>query len=168
MASTSEHLMLSLCDHLEGILKDYVFPAPAGDPVDAQVFLHGLPETQADHCFPFVCVRWMQGSMVDDGQQTIYRDTIALALGVHAPESQRQAGLLLAELVDCLRLGLWRGPRILAKRYELESPIETVMPDAKQKWHEYHLATMETHWNYIGPSRGMFEMTQNKYPEIRS
>ena len=162
---TSRLLLLELKDHLEGIVHDYAFPSPDGEPVDTRVFLHGLPQEQQDHCFPFVIARWMNGNLNDSGVHTGQLvDTVGLALGVFAPKDQEQAGILLADLIDCLRIGLWHD-RILANRFELELPLATTIPDVRQKWNEYHLATMETRWNYVWPSRGLREMTEKEYAQ---
>lgn len=84
-------------------------------------------------------------------------DTVGLALGVYSPADQEQASLLLAEMLDCLRRQLWK-TRLLAERFELEGELKASIPTPKQRWHQYHLATLECVWNYTWPPRGLDEV----------
>ena len=78
-------------------------------------------------------------------------------------DAHPQAGILLAELLDCLRRSLWKG-RILAGRFELEEQVKAEIPTPRTRWNEYHLATIETVWNYVWPSRGLEELTKMERP----
>ncbi|MDE7064853.1 MAG: hypothetical protein K2O70_05195, partial [Desulfovibrionaceae bacterium] len=64
-----------------------------------------------------------------------------------APESQEQAGLLTAEILDVLRASLMR-QRLLADMFDLELPLKGSQPEPRKQWNEYHLATLITRWNY--------------------
>lgn len=136
-------------------VKDYPFPDPAGAWQDCRVFIHGFPEDQEDTVYPYVVVRWLEGEVSSEsGNQTLVRDTVALILGVYAPRCQAEAGLLCAELLDCLRRAFWR-ERILANRFELMEPIRASIPSLQQKIHKYHMATIETVWNYVWPPKAL-------------
>lgn len=161
--STTRLLLKEICAAVRGALADYPFPAPDGSWSDVRVFLHGLPQEQGDACYPFVIVRWISGSVEETAQVTRLRETVGLALGVYASKTQEQAGILLAELLDCLRRSLWKG-RILAGRFELEEPVKAEIPTPRTRWNEYHLATIETVWNYVWPSRGLEELTKMERP----
>ena len=102
------------------------------------------------------CAGWKEQSESD--AKTVLKDTVGLALGVHSPRSQEEAGLCLAELVDLLRRELWT-LRLLAGRFELEEPIRASIPEPKRKWNQFHLATIETVWNYTWPPRGWAELS---------
>ena len=155
---SSRQLLLELRELVRGALRDLPFPSPDGDGLQAvQVFLHGLPEDQEEGCYPFVIVRWVDGQVeLEPDHKTLLHDSVALALGVYSPESQEQAGLLLAEMHDCLRRAVWTC-RLLAGRYQLEE-LKSAVPPPKQRWHQYHLATIETVWNYTWPPRGLNEI----------
>lgn len=162
--ATTRLLLKEICSAVREALADYPFPAPDGSWSDTRVFLHGLPQEQGDACYPFVIVRWISGSIESEtAQVTRLRETVGLALGIHSPETQEQAGILLAELLDCLRRYFWKG-RVLAGRFELEEPVKAEIPTPRQRWNEYHLATMETVWNYVWPSRGLEELTKLERP----
>ena len=162
--ATTRLLLKEICAAVREALADYPFPAPDGSWSDVRVFLHGLPQEQGDACYPFVIVRWISGSVESDTPQvTRLRETVGLALGVYASETQEQAGILLAELLDCLRRPLWKG-RVLAGRFELEEPVKAEIPTPRTRWNEYHLATIETVWNYVWPSRGLEELTKMERP----
>lgn len=152
---TSRNLLCALADYLRAALTGYPFPAPGGTYVDARVFVHGLPEGQEDAAYPFVVLRWLDGKVwqAEDGG-TLLTDTVALAVGIHSPNSQEQAGLLLAELLDALRRALWTC-RLLDGRFELDGEIRAATPEPKRTWHEYHMATVETSWTYVWPQRGL-------------
>lgn len=160
--ATSRLLLTSLCAFVERSVADYEFPAPEGGAGDCRVFLHGLPDGLEDDCYPFVIARWLDGQItsLEDGQ-TILRDTVALALGVYAPKSQAQAGLLCAELLDLLRRALWK-ERLLASRFELVEPLNAAIPEAGRQMHEYHLATIETVWNYAWPPKALWQAGQSQ------
>ncbi len=151
--ATSRLLLTSLCEFVERSLADYEFPDPAGACHDCRVFLYGLPANLEEECYPFVIVRWLEGkieSLID--AQTILTDTVALALGVYAPKSQAQAGILCAELLDVLRRALWK-ERLLARRFELVEPLLAAIPEPGRQIHQYHLATIQTVWNYSWPPK---------------
>ena len=158
--ATTRLLLKEICAAVREALADYPFPAPDGSWSDVRVFLHGLPQEQGDACYPFVIVRWISGSMEEETAQVT---RLGLALGVYASKTQEQAGILLAELLDCLRRPLWKG-RVLAGRFELEEPVKAEIPTPRTRWNEYHLATIETVWNYVWPSRGLEELTKMERP----
>ena len=161
--ATTRLLLKEISAAVREALANYPFPAPDGSWSDVRVFLHGLPQEQGA-CYPFVIVRWISGSMEEEtAQVTRLRETVGLALGVYASKTQEQAGILLAELLDCLRRSIWKG-RILAGRFELEEPVKAEIPTPRTRWNEYHLATIETIWNYVWPSRGLEELTKMERP----
>ena len=134
----SKELMLAVKEMLTEAMKEYPFPAPDGSCEDLQVFLHGLPDEQGRRTYPFICVRWVSGDInegVDGYIGAEGRETLALVLGMYAPESQEQAGLILAELLDWTRAVLRRN-RVVAKKFQLE----------------YHMATVFPEYQYIIPS----------------
>ena len=63
----------------------------------------------------------------------------------------------LKEMLDCLRRQIWK-TRLLAERFELEGELKASIPTPKQRWHQYHLATLECVWNYTWPPRGLDEV----------
>lgn len=152
---TSRKLLLSLCEFVEDSVKSYPFPSPEEKMQDVRVFLHGLPEEQEAGIFPFVIVRFTDSEIASERDgQTILRDTVLLALGVYAPKDQRQAGLLCAELLDCLRRAIWK-KRLLAEVFELVEPLRASCPDSGRQMHRYHWATLETVWNYTWPPKAL-------------
>lgn len=160
---TSRILLRELAHWLEQVTRGYAFPAPEGGERDARVYLHALPDgqpgTEESPSYPFVVVRWMEGTVQSESDaKTVLKDTVGLALGVHSPRSQEEAGLCLAELVDLLRRELWT-LRLLAGRFELEEPIRASIPEPKRKWNQFHLATIETVWNYTWPPRAWAELS---------
>lgn len=156
---TSRLLLTCLVKLVQEAFADYPFPAPRGEGMQpVQVFLHGLPEGQQEGCYPFVIVRWIEGQIeLEPDHKTVLHDSVGLALGVYSPVDQEQAGLLLAEMLDCLRRQLWK-TRLLAERFELEGELKASIPTPKQRWHQYHLATLECVWNYTWPPRGLDEV----------
>ena len=135
-------------------MKEYPFPAPDGSCEDLQVFLHGLPDEQGRRTYPFICVRWVSGDInegVDGYIGAEGRETLALVLGMYAPESQEQAGLILAELLDWTRAVLRRN-RVVDKKFQLELPLKASIPDPEKQWMEYHMATVFPEYQYIIPS----------------
>lgn len=157
--ATCRLLLSELCAFVEETVAGYPFPSPDGLVQDCRVFLHGLPEDQDSGTWPFIVCRFVDGevSSEPDGKTTL-KDTVALILGVHSPLSQEQAGLLLAELLDLLRAALWR-ERLLAGRFELEEPVRARVADMEHKVHRFHLATLETTWNYVWPPKAQAEFT---------
>lgn len=154
-ASTSRLLLTSLADFVREATKNYSFPSPDGSFMDCRVFLHGVAEEQEDRVYPFVVVRWLDGEIRSEADATtILRDTVALMLGVWSPRSQAEAGLLNAELLDCLRRALWK-QRILGRRFELAEPLRASMTDYDRKTHRFHLATIETVWEYVWPPKAL-------------
>ena len=135
-------------------MKEYPFPTPDGFCEDLQVFLHGLPDEQGRRTYPFICVRWVSGDInegVDGYIGAEGREILALVLGMYAPESQEQAGLILAELLDWTRAVLRRN-RVVAKKFQLELPLKASIPDPEKQWMEYHMATVFPEYQYIIPS----------------
>ena len=162
---TLRRLMLSLLAFVRDSVSDYSFPAPDGERTDCRVFLHGLPEQQDEGTYPFVIVRWREGEIESmEDAKTVLRETVTLILGVHSPKSQGEAGILCAELLDALRRSLWK-KRILDNRFELMEPLRSVMPEADRQQHHYHLAAIDTVWNYIWPPKALEEAGQS---QIRS
>lgn len=158
--ATCRLLLTSLCAFVERTLSGYPFPSPDAPCEDCRVFLHGLPEAQDAGTWPFVICRLVEGELASEADgKTVLTDTVALILGVHAPASQAQAGLLLAELMDALRAALWR-ERLLAGRFELQEPVRARVADMEQKVHKFHLATLETTWNYVWPPKGQAGLTK--------
>lgn len=157
--ATCRLLLTELCAFVEETVADYSFPSPDGRELDCKVFLHGLPEGQDAGTWPFIICRWAEGEVTSesDGKTTL-TDTVALILGVHSPVSQEQAGLLLAELLDLLRAALWR-KRMLAGRFELQEPVRARVADMERQVHKFHLATLETIWNYVWPPKAQAELT---------
>lgn len=150
----SRGLLLAVKELLTGAMKDYPFPVPDGSCEGLQVFLHGLPDEQGGRTYPFICVRWAGGD-INEGAD-VYggaegRETLALVLGLYAPESQEQAGLLLAELLDWTRAVLRRN-RVVAKMFQLELPLKASIPDPEKQWTEYHMATVFPEYQYVIPS----------------
>ena len=153
--ATSRLLLTSLCDFVEDSVRHYPFPSTDGAFRDVRVFLHGLPEEQESEPYPFVIVRWMDGETASEPDgQTILRDTVMLGIGVYSPKDQRQAGILCAELLDCLRRALWR-KRLLAERFELVEPLRSSGVESGRQMHRFHLVTIETVWNYAWPPKAL-------------
>lgn len=150
----SRKLLLDLESLLTAELRSYPFPAPDGGTCDVRVFLHGLPEEMGEECFPFVIIRWTEGRLEDTETQTLGLETVGFVLGVYAPDDQRQAGIITAELLDAVRQILWRN-RLLARMFDLQPPLRSGIPSPKEKWNQYHMATVEATWNYVLPPRGM-------------
>lgn len=156
----SRQLMLCLKDFLSGLsgplLPDPSAPAPrhhadAGTDAALRVFLHGLPDRPESGSFPFVVIRFLSGDVENESADPHCEDTLLLAVGVWAPRDQEQAGLLLASTLDALRSSLWR-TRVLGDQFEL-ADITVTQPEPKERWHEYHLCTLTTRWNYAFPLR---------------
>ena len=150
----SRELLLAVKEMLTEAMKEYPFPTPDGSCEDLQVFLHGLPDEQGRRTYPFICVRWVSGDInegVDGYIGAEGRETLALVLGMYAPESQEQAGLILAELLDWTRAVLRRN-RVVAKKFQLELPLKASIPDPEKQWMEYHMATVFPEYQYIIPS----------------
>ena len=158
--ATCRLLFTELCAFVEKTVADYPFPSPDGAVSDCRVFWHGLPEEQDAGTWPFVVCRFVDGEVTSEADsKTVLKDTVALILGVHSPVSQKQAGVLLTELMDLLRAALWR-ERLLAGRFELEEPLRARVADMEQRVHKFHLATLETTWNYVWPPKGQAGLTR--------
>lgn len=158
--ATARLLLTALKDFVGVTVHDYPFPSPDGPCEDCRVFLHGLPEGQEEGTWPFIVCRFVDGEVTSEAHgKTVLKDTVALILGVHSPASQAQAGLLLAELLDLLRAALWR-ERLLANRFELQEPMRARVADMERQVHQFHLATLETTWNYVWPPKGGAELTK--------
>lgn len=169
MTARPATLRLLLCElhsFLSAEVKNYAFPSPDAAWQDCRVYLHGLPEEQDDTVYPFVLIRWLGGDVEsDESGATHARDTVALVLGIHSPRAHAEAGLLLAELVDSLRRSLWRIP-LLADRFSLVEPLRVTTPKLQQQVHLFHMATVETVWDYLWPPKtlaqaGMSQQTAN-------
>lgn len=163
---TSRQLLTELVKFVRDTVKGYPFPDPSGAWLDCRVYLHGLPEEQEDGIYPFVLVRWAEGEVQSDQDaRTSLRDNVILALGVHAPRSQAEAGLLCAELMDVLRRALWK-KRILSGRFELVEPLKSAMPGIQQQVHRFHMATIETVWDYVWPPKALEEAGESQNRNI--
>ena len=160
--ATSRLLLESLAHFIKEEVRDYPFPSPQGSERDCQVFLHGLPDEQETETYPFVIVRWLEGEIAsEEDAKTVVKDTVILALGIHNPHSQDEAGTLLAELMDCLRRALWK-KRIIANRFELVEPLRSQIIEQQRQQHRFHLATIETVWNYTWPPKALEEAGQSQ------
>ena len=73
-----------------------------------------------------------------------------------------QAGLLAAQTLDAIRISL-RATRIIGERFELEE-WNVAQPEPKKQWNEYHLATVNTRWNYTIPRRAMENEDRGREP----
>lgn len=152
---TSRALLQALMIFVTKAVEDYPFPSASGEWRDCRVFLHGLPDGQDEETYPFVVVRWQEGEIESlEDARTILQDTVLLILGVHAPQSQEQAGLLCAELLDCLRRALWK-QRILDRRFELVEPLRSSMLEPGRQQHRFYMASIVTVWNYVWPPKAM-------------
>lgn len=166
--ASSRLLLCELANFVGSSLKGYPFPSPDGAWLDCRVFLHGLPDEQEAGTYPFIVIRWVEGTVESEADsQTILTETVALLLGVHAPRAQAEAGLLCAELMDALRRSLWK-KRLLADRFQLIEPLRSSIPSQQQQEHRFHMATMETVWNYVWPPKALEEagrkQIKNNYP----
>lgn len=159
---TLRKLLLALSTFVAETVRDYPFPSPDGQQLDCRVFLHGLPENQDDGTYPFVLVRWQEGDIESmEDSKTVLRDSVALVLGVHSPKNQAQAGLLCAELMDVLRRAIWK-QRILDRCFQLVEPLRSMMPDADRQQHHFHMAILETVWDYTWPPKALEEAGQSQ------
>lgn len=155
----SYDLICAVRDFLRAELRNLPLPDPAaGRDAAPRVFVHNLPDRREDEdeypaTYPFVIVRLAEG----DTDDTLCRcvDTLVLVVGVWAPESQEQAGLLTAQTLDAIRISL-RAGRVIGGRFELEE-LGFSQPEPKRQWNEYHLATVNTRWNYTFPRRAVGE-----------
>lgn len=155
---TSHLLLTSLADFLKESLAGYPFPDPSGRWQDLRVFLHNLPDAQEDGTYPFVIVRWTLGEMEAVNSTTSLTDTVSLYCGVFNPRHPAEAGLLMAELIDALRMAIWP-TRVLAGRFEQTGPLKIQAVEPERQVHHYHLATIETVWNFVWPAREQVELT---------
>ena len=150
----SHDLILALRDFLQAEMMGWSLPDPhTGADVSPRVFIHNLPDRQneVDSVYPFIIVRLAEGETHDADCRCV--DSLLLAVGVWAPQSQEQAGLLLAQTLDFLRIGL-RAERIIGECFELEE-LRFAQPDPQKQWNEYHMATVNTRWNYTIPRRAV-------------
>ena len=153
----SYDLILALRDFLRQELTALSLPDPlAGHDVSPRVFIHNLPDRQTaagemPATYPFIIIRLAEGET--DDAQNICTDSVLLVVGVWAPESQEQAGLLTARTLDFLRISL-RARRLISERFELEE-LSITQPEPQKQWNEYHLATVNTRWNYTIPRRAV-------------
>ena len=58
-----------------------------------------------------------------------------------------------SQTLDFLRISL-RAKRLISERFELEE-LSVTQPEPKRQWNEYHLATVNTRWNYTIPRRAV-------------
>lgn len=162
----SYDLLLSLRDFLRHELAALSLPDPfSGQDAHPRVFIHNLPDRQTatgdtPATYPFVIIRLAEGETDDNGCRCI--DTVVLAVGVWSPESQEQAGLLAARTLDFLRISL-RAQRLIGERFELEE-LSFTQPEPKRQWNEYHLATVNTRWNYTIPRRAVENEDRGREP----
>lgn len=153
----SYDLILSLRDFLRKELAVLPLPDPiTGFDVSPHVFIHNLPDRLSESgdlpaSYPFVIIRLAEGETDDNQCRCI--DTVMLVVGVWALESQEQAGLLAAQTLDAIRISL-RATRIIGERFELEE-LNVTQPEPRKQWNEYHLATVNTRWNYTIPRRAV-------------
>lgn len=151
----SYDLILGLRDFLCKELAGLSLPEPSsGLDIAPRVFIHNLPDRLSESgdlpaTYPFVIIRLAEGET--DDAQNICTDSVLLVVGVWAPESQEQAGLLTAQTLDFLRISL-RAKRLINERFELEE-VGFTQPEPQKQWNEYHLATVNTRWNYTIPRR---------------
>lgn len=152
----SRKLLLDIQTLLIAEMENYPFPSPDPEDLacDARVFLHGLPEEQGGESYPFIVVRWVEGRLEETETQALAFETVGLVLGVYAPRNQEQAGVLMTDMLDAVRQILWRN-RQLARMFDLVPPLRAAIPGPKEKWNQYHLASVEAEWNYVLPSRGL-------------
>lgn len=155
----SYDLICAVRDFLRAELRNLPLPDPATN-LDAapRVFVHNLPDRRDDaeeypSTYPFVIVRLAEGETDDSRCRCV--DTLVLVVGVWAPESQEQAGLLTALTLDWLRSSL-RAGRVIDGRFELEE-LGVTQPEPQRQWNEYHLATVDARWNYTIPRRAVGE-----------
>ena len=149
-------LICALRDFLQTELKGMSLPDPLmGQDVSPRVFIHNVPDRQdaAPGTYPFIIVRFAEGRT--DDNQCRCEDEILLAVGIWAPDSQEQAGLLTAATLDFLRIS-FRSRRLIADRFEMIE-LEASQPEPQKQWNEYHLATVTTRWNYTIPRRAVGE-----------
>lgn len=169
--ATLRLLLCELHSFLSAEVKNYAFPSPDAAWQDCRVYLHGLPERQDDTVYPFVLIRWLGGDVESDESGASHvRDTVALVLGIHSPRAHAEAGLLLAELVDSLRRSLWRN-LLLADRFSLVEPLRVTTPGLQQQQvHLFHMATLETVWEYAWPPKTLAQagMSQIKGGRTRA
>ena len=155
----SYDLILSLRDFLRNELAGISLPEPSsGLDIAPRVFIHNLPDRRSENgdlpaTYPFIIIRLAEGET--DDNQCRCTDTLILAVGVWAPENQEQAGLLAAQILDFLRISL-RAKRLIGGRFELEE-LSITQPEPQKQWNEYHLATVNTRWNYTIPRRAVGE-----------
>lgn len=162
----SYDLILSLRDFLRTELAVLPLPDPiTGFDVSPHVFIHNLPDRLSESgdlpaSYPFVIIRLAEGETDDNQCRCI--DTVMLVVGVWAPESQEQAGLLATQTLDAIRISL-RAARIIGERFELEE-LNVAQPEPQKQWNEYHLATVNTRWNYTIPRRAMENEDRGREP----
>ena len=156
----SRELLPAIVACLQEGLASIPFPDPDGGEVAPRVFLHGLPDNQEDACYPFVCVRWADGQWDESDAAAGAEETVALVLGVYAPQSQEQAGQLLALLLDAC-VYIVRSNRLLARKFERRMPIRASVPDPERRWNQFHMATVTTTWQYVIPVTPLWENGQS-------
>lgn len=148
----SRELLLALEEVFKKELGDYLFPSTLGADQPVRIFLHSWPQEQDEDVFPSIVIRWAGSEMEEVEQEASIVETIAIAIGVYAPDNQRQAGILLAELNDAVMQILHRYQnRVVAGRFQREWAIESEQPSPERKWSEYHAATIVTKWHYNVP-----------------
>ncbi|MDR2891599.1 MAG: hypothetical protein LBV80_00710 [Deltaproteobacteria bacterium] len=150
-------LLLELQAFLETSLAAFPLPEPVNgkDKMDsARCFLGNVPDDNEKNLperFPFVVIRWVEGSSQDQGDNL---EQVALLLGVYSPSGPGEAELLTAMLMDHLRGDFMRN-RLLADIFDLQLPLESAKPDPEKKQHNYHIATMITRWRHTSPRRSI-------------
>lgn len=148
-------LLLDLKAFLDATLAEISLP----DPVTGQnalgkamCFFGNVPDTNAADLssrFPFVVIRWLEGESDEEGKNL---ETVALILGVFAPEGPGEAELVTAMLADHLRRKLMEN-RLLANMFELQLPLSSSKPDPEKRQHQYHYAIITTRWDHRTPRR---------------
>lgn len=151
-------LLLDIKAFLEAALADMPLPdsSTGKDALGkAQCFFGNVPDSNEEvlpNRFPFVVIRWTEGEDQENADSNSGVDTVALILGVYAPDGPGEAELVTAILMDHLRSALMRN-RILASMFDLQLPLSSAKPDPEKRQHNYHIATILTRWNFSEPRR---------------
>ena len=118
--------------------------------IEGRVYLHALPENGLPANFPFVVLRFADGETEDVENE----DSLLIHVGIHEPDSIREAGLVCLDLADTIRRALW-STRLVDEEYELRFPIRVKMPDQEKKQHEFHMFTVVAQWQYPNNDRAL-------------
>ena len=146
----SYYLLKELTAVFEREIGDLFFPHADGTDRPLHIYLHAWPQDQTSDVFPSICIRWGGSEMGEEEAEAHLVDTVAIALGVYAPDNQEEAGLLLAQLNDAVMTTLNKY-RLLANQFQRIYPVRSEQPSPDRKWSEYHAATIVTQWDYMVP-----------------